>query len=107
MTIWDRIRDDAELKRARNVLSFREFYKIIRHARAEYRAAIDGLLENPHGCAFCDYGKLRNPDKSHADNCAHALVERLIKRADGEPAPGPPDGPGIPTQPFGWSHEPL
>lgn len=82
MSVWDRIRDDAELKHARKALSFREFYRIFRHAQADYRAAIDGLLENPHGCAFCDYGRLRNPNKSHADNCAHALVERLIKRDD-------------------------
>jgi hypothetical protein len=32
------------------------------------KAALLVLLE-PHGCPFCDSGKLRNPDKDHADNC--------------------------------------
>jgi hypothetical protein len=111
MNTWERIRDDAELEHARKSLSFREFCKIIRHAQADYKAAIEALLESPYGCAFCDYGRLRNPNKAHSDNCAHALVEGLLKRdarrfaindaVNARRVPGPPDGPGIPPQPFG------
>ena len=40
------------------------------------RAALDLILAEPHGCVFCDSGKLRNPNKDHDDNCGFAAAIR-------------------------------
>ncbi len=75
--VWDRIRDDSELASARRAISIRDFTHIIRHATADYKQALTALVANPHGCRFCDYGTLRNPEKPHDDDCPYATAERL------------------------------
>lgn len=37
-------------------------------------SALEALLREPHGCPFCDSGKLRNPEKDHAPTCGYALA---------------------------------
>jgi len=47
----------------------------------ELVAAAKRLLEDPHGCPFCDSGKLRNPEKSHTANCAFAMTRAALAKA--------------------------
>lgn len=55
-------------------------------AAPELLAAVQVILEEPHGCPFCDSGRLRtpnNPAKSHTENCGFYLAERAIAKAEG------------------------
>jgi hypothetical protein len=52
------------------------------------RKALEALLREPHGCPFCDSGKLRNPThpgKQHSLDCGFLLAEKaLALRAEGK-----------------------
>lgn len=39
--------------------------------------AISAILADPHGCVFCDSGKLRNPTKDHTPECGYSLARAL------------------------------
>lgn len=41
-------------------------------------AALHALLANPHGCPMCDSGTLRNPAKSHWDNCPYLAAHQAL-----------------------------
>jgi hypothetical protein len=36
------------------------------------------ILAEPYGCAFCDSGKLRNPEKGHNERCGFWLLEAAL-----------------------------
>lgn len=40
--------------------------------------ALQRILAEPYGCAFCDSGKLRNPAKDHDENCGFALARAVV-----------------------------
>ena len=40
--------------------------------------AIKALQADPHGCSFCDSGKLRNPEKGHRETCGFALFDAAL-----------------------------
>jgi hypothetical protein len=48
--------------------------------------AIAALVANPHGCTYCDYGKLRippefphsNPFNTHDKDCGFAMAETIL-----------------------------
>jgi len=82
MSTWDRIRNDETLASARQKISFRDFVHIMRHAQSDYRAVLTALIDNPHGCRLCDYGVLRNPSKSHDDDCPYAVAKSLLQPRD-------------------------
>lgn len=44
------------------------------------RAALKAILDEPHGCVFCDSGKLRNPSKDHDPKCGFAMAQRELAR---------------------------
>lgn len=89
---WELIRDDPAMANARRKLSIHEFRTIMRHARVgsdtrteQAHKTIAALIANPHGCRFCDYGKLRRPpeyphstpNSEHDDDCGFAMAEAL------------------------------
>ena len=43
-----------------------------------YEGALRAILRDPHGCRFCDSGKLRNPEKGHDAECGYALAEAVL-----------------------------
>lgn len=43
-----------------------------------YRAALIGLLSNPHGCSLCDSGKPRNTAKGHQPNCPYEVARACL-----------------------------
>ena len=48
--------------------------------------ALEVILEEPHGCPFCDSGVLRkpnDPDKSHTENCGYHLAAQALTKARG------------------------
>lgn len=60
------IRDDYD----RAVLCvLRDFDKI--------ETAVRAIMAEPHGCVFCDSGKLRNPKKQHDPMCGFGLAASL------------------------------
>ena len=44
---------------------------------ADLKAALDAILAEPHGCVFCDSGKLRNPEKDHDPTCGFAMARAI------------------------------
>jgi len=55
-------------------------------AAPELLQALQVILEEPHGCPFCDSGRLRTPDvpgKEHTENCGFYLARRAIAKAEG------------------------
>lgn len=49
------------------------------------RYALELILAEPHGCAFCDSGKLRNPNnpaKGHTDECGFDAAHRALNTAE-------------------------
>lgn len=42
------------------------------------RAALEAILREPYGCPFCNSGKLRNPLKTHTDDCGYALAQAAL-----------------------------
>lgn len=48
-------------------------------AKEKYEPAIRAILAEPHGCPFCDSGKLRNPNKGHGESCGFAMAEALTR----------------------------
>lgn len=40
--------------------------------------ALKLILADPHGCRFCDSGKLRNPSKEHDNDCGYFAAERVF-----------------------------
>lgn len=53
----------------------RDFWKA-RAERAE--AALKRILAKPDGCPWCDSGVLRNPKKSHSDDCGFKLARETL-----------------------------
>lgn len=43
-------------------------------ANKDLTTALEAIIREPHGCPFCDSGKLRNPNKDHTSNCGYALA---------------------------------
>jgi hypothetical protein len=43
------------------------------------RRALAALLAEPHGCVYCDSGKLRNPAKPHEADCGFLMAERALR----------------------------
>lgn len=41
-------------------------------------AACAAVVDEPHGCVFCDSGKLRNPAKPHEEDCGFALAAGVV-----------------------------
>lgn len=44
--------------------------------------ALRGLLDNPYGCAWCDFGVLRTPDnpaKDHDPDCSWVRAQDALK----------------------------
>lgn len=37
--------------------------------QTELVESLRGLMKNPYGCAFCDYGVLRDRTKDHDNDC--------------------------------------
>lgn len=57
--------------------SYKDIYKMLPLEPAPPpRDALDAILASPHGCVFCDSGKLRNPAKGHDPKCGFYLAER-------------------------------
>jgi hypothetical protein len=56
----DRLREKAEARESR------------------LRAALEAILREPYGCPFCNSGKLRNPLKTHTDDCGYALAPAAL-----------------------------
>lgn len=46
-------------------------------------AVIRTLLADPHGCPFCDSGKLRSPNKGHDPGCGFRMANELLHPANG------------------------
>jgi hypothetical protein len=55
----------------------------VRGAAPDLLAALRFILAEPYGCPFCDSGKLRDPEKGHADNCGYASARYAIAKAEG------------------------
>lgn len=53
-------------------------------ATPDMRTALLAILADPHGCPFCDSGKLRNPNKGHTDECGFALAQAALAKAEGK-----------------------
>lgn len=49
----------------------------------EMRRALEALVAEPHGCVFCDSGKLRNPNKPHAPDCGFDMAQTALAAAKG------------------------
>lgn len=47
---------------------------------AELEKALRAILAEPHGCVFCDSGKLRNPVKHHAIGCGFWLASCALQQ---------------------------
>lgn len=45
------------------------------------------ILAEPYGCAFCDSGKLRNPERGHADDCGFGVARAAVARAQRKAQP--------------------
>lgn len=67
----DKAREELAAYRASN----RDFWKA-RAERAE--AALKRILAKPAGCPWCDSGVLRNPKKSHSDDCGFKLAREAL-----------------------------
>lgn len=76
-TAWDRIGNDPALANARRKLSIHEIRLIIVHAQARHAAVLKSIISDPHGCRFCDYGKLRNPAKEHDEACGYSMAAKI------------------------------
>lgn len=48
------------------------------------------ILADPHGCAYCDSGKLRNPAKEHDPVCGYFVADQVMSRKYG-PLPESPE----------------
>lgn len=42
--------------------------------RQTHNEVIAAILRDPHGCRFCDSGKLRSPDKDHDATCGYKMA---------------------------------
>lgn len=60
-----------------------EAYAKLFAAAPKLLAACYRLLDNPYGCVFCDYGRLRNPSKPHEEDCEYAVARAVIDEAKG------------------------
>lgn len=45
--------------------------------------AVELLIADPWGCAFCDSGVLRNPAKGHRGDCHFEIARRAVEKAKG------------------------
>lgn len=43
--------------------------------------ALQALIKEPHGCVFCDSGKLRNPARDHEETCGFAKARAALSQA--------------------------
>lgn len=46
--------------------------------------ALTAILREPYGCVFCDSGVLRDPKKSHRDDCGYTLARKALGLREGE-----------------------
>lgn len=44
--------------------------------------ALRAILKEPYGCAMCDSGKLRNPNKDHFPECGFALGKAALAKEE-------------------------
>lgn len=49
------------------------------HEALRMERVVKAMIAEPYGCAFCDSGKLRNPEKDHDANCAWKLAKEALK----------------------------
>jgi len=42
------------------------------------RDTLAAIVAEPHGCVFCDSGKLRNPQKGHTPECGFERANLLL-----------------------------
>lgn len=55
----------------------------VKAGAAKLREALSGILSDPHdSCPMCDFGKLRNPEKSHWPECQYAKARAVIAYSD-------------------------
>lgn len=80
MNVWEKASADPDLAPLLRKASMKELYALSRHIRRPLEEAILGLIDDPHGCVFCDYGVLRNPSKTHRDGCPYAVARSLVPR---------------------------
>jgi hypothetical protein len=60
-------------------------------AAPDLLAALRGIFAERWGCPMCDSGVLRNPAKTHWDNCPYAKAEAAIAKVEsGRVEPYPP-----------------
>jgi uncharacterized protein YukE len=85
----------AEAKQTENhwwkeVLATRELLKQAEAELATLRGALERVIENPHGCRFCDAGGvLRRPDRRHDDDCPYLAASAALATP---PSRTPEDG---------------
>lgn len=45
--------------------------------------ALKAIMAEPHGCRFCDYGKLRRPESGHDSWCQWQAAHAALAKAEG------------------------
>lgn len=78
---------DAEAQR------WADRYEKLRVYAGLYERALRAILADPHGCRFCDSGKLRNPEKDHDETCGYKLAQEAMETQAG--GAGGPDSPSV------------
>lgn len=65
----------------------RRFFQALSfHSGADFTDLVNAVQEifrEPYGCPFCDSGILRNPKKSHSDDCGFELARLALEKATG------------------------
>jgi hypothetical protein len=59
-------------------LEWSQFTKARTGREIEMGRALAAILAEPHGCVFCDSGKLRNPDKQHEITCGFDMARAAL-----------------------------
>jgi hypothetical protein len=73
--VFERMAQEPECGPALSKLSMKDLYAIVRVAREAPLEALRRIADDPHGCRFCDYGNLRNPEKDHDSDCPYLFLE--------------------------------
>jgi hypothetical protein len=63
-------------ERWEHVAGYESGYKA---AHKKFYRAFNELLMDPHGCKFCDSGRLRNPQKEHTDECGFGQIQKIME----------------------------